>query len=254
MKTSTNKVFNIAIDGPSAAGKTTLAKALAIKLDFIYLDTGSLYRALAYHILQEEKMYEEIINSYENGDEWSQKIEKLILDQIEQDRLAKILNTMNLKIEYKDGQQKLFLKDVEISPFIRHEIIAKAASDYSALPLVREHLLAMQRQKASEASCILDGRDIGSFVLPKADLKLFLDAAHETRANRRYLEILQREGVADYQKIANSMKIRDENDRKRKISPLIQAEDAILIDSTNLSAAEVLNETIRLYEEKRSSL
>ena len=210
--------MKIALDGPSGAGKSTVAKALAKRLGIIYVDTGALDRTIALH-MNENGMSEtaDIINA---------------LDKCE------------VGLKYIDGQQRVFLGDRDVSEDIRKPEISMGASKVSAIPEVREHLFNVQKKMAEENDVIMDGRDIGTVVLPDADVKIFLTASAEERANRRYKELALKPDCPSYDEILKDIIERDYNDMNRPIAPLKQADDAVLVDSTTLSLEQVV-ETIK---------
>ncbi len=218
--------MQIALDGPAGAGKSTVAKAIAKKLDIMYLDTGAMYRAVALHML-------------DNG---------ITVDQIEAVKNA--LNTIDLQVKYEDGTQKMYLAGEDVSLRIRENAVSKAASDFSALHPVRLFLVKMQQETAQKNNCILDGRDIGTFVLPDADFKFFLTATSAERAKRRAKELAEKGQVVDVNKIQAEIEQRDYNDSHREFAPLKQAEDAVLIDSTNMTVDEVINFVVGVIEGK----
>ena len=208
--------MQIALDGPAGAGKSTVAKALAKKLDIMYLDTGAMYRAVALHML-------------DNG---------ITLDQI--DKVEEALNNIDLVVKYEDGAQKMYLAGEDVSLRIRENAVSKAASDFSALQTVRVFLVKMQQETAAKNDCILDGRDIGTFVLPNADFKFFLTADSSERAKRRAKELAEKGQIVDVNQIQKEIEQRDYNDSHREFAPLKQAEDAILVDSTFMTVDEVI--------------
>ncbi|MGE5493866.1 MAG: (d)CMP kinase [Burkholderiales bacterium] len=209
--------INIAIDGPSGAGKSTLAKAVAKALGIYYLDTGAMYRAVAYAAI---KQGVDISNPGE--------VEELT---------AKV----DLVTEYENGEQKVLLFGEDVMPYIRTPEISRAASDISAYPCVRHKLVEMQREVAKKYDVVLDGRDIGTYVLPDAKYKFFLTADIEERAKRRYLENKNKGIDKEYAEVLSEMEQRDKNDSSRSLAPLKKADDAVLIDTTNMSAREVLD-------------
>ena len=201
--------YSIAIDGPSGAGKSTMAKMLAKRLGFIYVDTGALYRAIALFVLRQGDVP---VN------------EAVVADFFP-----------NIRISFThtgDGAQQVFLNDEDVSLSIREHIVSKAASDLSAFPSVRAFLLDLQRSFALTHSVVMDGRDIGTVVLPTADVKIFLTASLEDRAGRRYAELLARGSDLSFEQVFSDMKLRDANDSNRAAAPLKQAEDAVLMDTT----------------------
>lgn len=209
-------MINIAIDGPSGAGKSTLARAVARQLGIHYLDTGSMYRAVAYAAVK---------NSTDISS--AQQVKELI------DRI-------NLRTVYVGEEQVNLLDNINVMPYIRTPEISKAASDISAYPCVRVKLVAMQREVAKKYDVVLDGRDIGTYVLPEAKYKFFITADAQERARRRYAEMLEKGMNADFPKVLDDMKARDYNDSNRSLAPLKQADDAVLIDTTRMGIDEVL--------------
>ncbi|MCR5305722.1 MAG: (d)CMP kinase [Oscillospiraceae bacterium] len=202
------QAINIAVDGPSGAGKSTLARRLAAKLGYIYVDTGAMYRAIAYHTLRCHAEDEAAV--------------------------MELLPVIHVTLKYSDGVQRVLLNGEDVSEVIRTPEVSMAASRVSAIPAVREHLLGMQRQLAAEQSVVMDGRDIGTVVLPDAQVKIFLTASAEKRAERRFLELEQKQpGVQTYEEVLADVIRRDKQDTEREIAPLRQAEDAVLVDTTN---------------------
>jgi cytidylate kinase len=210
------KRINIAIDGPSGAGKSTLARSVARALGIHYLDTGAMYRAVAY--------------AAASGG----------ADITDPEQVADIAENVDLRVVYEDGEQRVLLDGNDVMPFIRTPEISKAASDISAYPCVRLKLVEMQREVARSFDVVLDGRDIGTFVLPDAEYKFFLTADIHERAKRRYLEHKKKRIEKPYDEVLSEMKSRDENDSKRSLAPLKKAEDAMLIDTTEMTAEDVL--------------
>lgn len=205
-------MINVAIDGPAGAGKSSIAKATAAEIGFIYVDTGALYRSVALFAL-------------ENG--------------LDSDDLVKSLDKINVSLEFIDGSQHVILNGADVSDKIRTAEVSMNASKVSAIPAVREFLFGLQKKIAAENNIIMDGRDIGTVVLPDADLKVFLTASAEERANRRFKEMTD-PGIT-YEQVLEDIKQRDYNDMHRDISPLKQAEDAVLLDTTGMTVEEVKN-------------
>lgn len=220
------KMINVAIDGPAGAGKSTIARAAAEKLGFIYVDTGALYRAVALFVLQRG------------------------IDPEDTNRVISVLPMVEVELKYVDGEQRVYLCGENVSRVIRTPEVSKAASVVSAIPKVRELLFRLQQDTASYNNVIMDGRDIGTVVLPKAQVKIFLTASAEERANRRYKELVEKGQNVNYDEILADIKQRDENDMNRAIAPLKQAKDAILIDNTDLSLEESVNAIIEAVENK----
>lgn len=209
--------INIAIDGPSGSGKSTIARALAHDYQILYLDTGAMYRACALFVL-------------EHG-----------VDINNETAVYDLLLGVKLDIDYKDGEQRTLLDGVDVSSEIRRPPISMAASTVSKYRSVRYHLTLKQREIAGRKSCVLDGRDIGTFVLPEADFKFFLTAKPEVRARRRYEELTQKGYTVDFDKLLSEIQSRDEQDSTRDFAPLKKADDAIEIDTSDMTIEEVLS-------------
>lgn len=208
--------FTIAIDGPAAAGKTTNSKAIAERLGIQYIDTGAIYRTIGLAAI---------------------RAEKILLPADQSDITQEWLDTLKIEIQNQDNEQRMILNGEDVSNFLRTERISMAASDCSALPIVRKHLLKIQRDLAESKSSIMEGRDIGTVVLPDATVKIFLTASPESRTIRRLLQLGLPHG--EYHSMLSSINKRDKQDMNRKEAPLRKAEDAILIDSTNMTLQEV---------------
>jgi cytidylate kinase len=219
--------FSIAIDGPAGAGKSTIAKKIAKKLDFIYVDTGAMYRALALYFIR---------NKISSNDK----------EQIE-----KACDRVDVTIEYKDGEQQVLLNGENVSGLIRTEEVGNMASASSVYPVVRLKLVELQRSLASKANVVMDGREIGTFVLPEANLKIYLTASSEERARRRFLELKEKGIAADLVEIENDIIERDSRDMNRKFAPLKQADDAIVLDSSNMAIDEVVDTIIKHFNKIR---
>lgn len=216
--------YNIAIDGPASAGKSTLAKALAKKLNYVYADTGSMYRAISVYVNE---------NNIDCKDD------------------LKVINSLNnicISLKYFEGNQRVILNDNDITGKLREEEIGKVASIVAAIPEVRKKLVSIQREIAENENVVMDGRDIGSVVLPNANLKIYLDASAEVRAKRRVLELEQKGIESNYEEIYNDIIMRDHRDMTRETSPLKVAQGAVVIDSSNLSEEDVLNSIISLIK------
>lgn len=214
--------YSIAIDGPAGAGKSTIAKSIAKKLGYIYVDTGAMYRAMALYIIRKSIQAEE-----------SEKISLACKDA-------------DITIEYKDGEQIVILNGENVNPYIRAEEVGKMASASSVNKDVRLKLVELQRELAKKADVIMDGRDIGTYVLPKADVKVFLTASTEVRAKRRYDELVQKGQTCNIEEIERDIIERDRRDSTREFAPLKQAEDAILVDSSDMTVEEVIDTIINL--------
>ncbi len=219
--------FNIAIDGPAGAGKSTIAKELAKDLSFLYVDTGAMYRAIAYDILAQGIAVEE------------------------EDAVSAACGKLQVSLAYEGGVQKVFVNGIDVSDEIRREEVGNAASVVSTYPAVREALLSLQREIAAEQNVVMDGRDIGTCILPDAQLKIFLTASVKTRARRRYLELSERGETPDPARIERDIEERDARDMQRTVAPLRAAEDAITIDSSDLTIEQVVAVIERLYEERK---
>ena len=217
---------NIAIDGPAGAGKSTIAKRVAKELSFIYVDTGAMYRAVALYL------------------------QKKGIDGTDSQAVADHCQEAEVSIRYEDGEQLVILNGENVNACIRTEEVGNMASKTSANPAVRAHLLNLQRNLAEKNTVVMDGRDIGTIVLPDAQVKIFLTASVETRANRRYEEYLAKGEKADLEDIKKDIEIRDHQDMTREISPLRQAEDAVLVDSSNMNIEEVVAAILGIYRDK----
>ena len=219
---------SIAIDGPAGAGKSSIAKALSKRLGYIYIDTGSMYRAVALFFLDEG------------------------VKDSEDSRIESLLEKLDISIKYEDGTQKVFLNGVDVSDKLRLEQIGKLASKFSAIGSVREKLVALQRKLAKKENVVMDGRDIGTVVLPNADLKIYLSASSKVRAKRRYLELLEKGNTdLDINLIEDEIIKRDEADMNREISPLKQAEDAYYLDSSDMTLEEVVSKILSMVKEEK---
>ena len=220
---------SVAIDGPAGAGKSTLARALARELGYLYVDTGAIYRTVA-------------LRAREAG-----------ADPSDPEQVAPLLEDLNLRMDYGgDGVQRMYLSGRDVTEAIRENEISALASQVAALPAVREFLLDFQRKQAREHDVVMDGRDIGTVVLPQAGVKIFLTAAPEARARRRTAELLQRGQDADFDEILREIRQRDEQDENRPVAPLRQAEDAALLDTTNLDLKGSLEALLTLVRERLS--
>lgn len=216
--------YNVAIDGPAGAGKSTIAKLVAKEKGFVYVDTGAMYRGLAIHFLDK---------GIEAG---------------ETDKIIAACKDAEVTIKYENGQQQVYLNDKNITSRLRDEAVGSMASKSSAVPAVRAKLLELQQGLAREQDVIMDGRDIGTCVLPNADVKVFLTASVETRAKRRYDELVEKGVPCSLTEIAKDIKERDERDMTREIAPLKQAEDAVLVDSSEMTIEEVVEAIINLCD------
>ncbi|MDD4002778.1 MAG: (d)CMP kinase [Clostridia bacterium] len=216
------KNINIAVDGPAGAGKSTVSKIIAEKLGLMYLDTGAMYRAVAFKALEND------------------------IDPNDYNAVLKLLKNTKIDIKYIDGVQHIMLDGKDVSESVRRHKISQAASDISKIKEVRLMLVEIQREIARQNSVIMDGRDIGSFVLPNADYKFYITAIPEERAKRRLLDLREKGQDESFDEILKSIMIRDENDKNRDFAPLIKAEDAILIDTTNLNIEQVCEKVLSI--------
>ena len=214
-------MYSIAIDGPAGAGKSTIAKEIAGRLGFIYVDTGAMYRAMAIYFLRKGI----------RGDDC--------------ETIASLCPEIKVSIAYdEEGKQQVILNGENVTPYLREEEVGKMASVSSAIPAVRAALLDLQRNLAASSDVLMDGRDIGTHVLPDASLKIYLTASPEVRARRRYDELRQKGIDCDLHQIEEDIIQRDKQDMSREIAPLRQAEDAILVDSSDMSIEEVVDTII----------
>lgn len=207
---------NVAIDGPAGAGKSTIAKRVSAELSFIYVDTGAMYRAIALYLLKNEISPEDL------------------------DGVKHALNEIEIAIQYVDGVQHVLLNGEDVSGQIRTEEVGNMASKSSALPCVREKLLELQRKLAREHDVVMDGRDIGTNILPDAQLKIYLTASVDTRANRRYKELVEKGTDCDLEEIKKDIEQRDYQDMHRETAPLMQAADAVYLDSSDMTIDQVV--------------
>ena len=218
---------SVAIDGPAGAGKSTLARQAARELGFLYVDTGAIYRTVAL------------------------KTVRAGADPSDPAQVVPLLEGLDIRMDYgPDGAQRMFLEGEDVSSAIREHQISGLASKVSAIPEVRAFLLDFQRKLAREHDVLMDGRDIGTVVLPDADVKIFLTAAPESRARRRLLELEQKGQKTDFETILRDIVLRDEEDRNRPIAPLRQAEDAVLLDTTQLNLEQSLQALLSIIKEK----
>ena len=221
-----NKRLNIAIDGPAGAGKSTIAKMVSKKLNCIYVDTGAMYRAVALFFIK---------NGIASDDE---------------KRIAKEIENIQVDIQFEAGDQKVLLNGKDVTEEIRAERVGNWASEISKYTLVREYLVKMQREVATKQDVVMDGRDIGTVVLPQANVKIYLTASSKVRAMRRYNELTQKGVFCDIHDIEQGIMERDAQDMNREISPLRQVKDAILIDSSNMTIDEVVEKIVSLARER----
>lgn len=222
--------FKIAIDGPAGAGKSTIAKRAAAELGFLYVDTGAMYRAIALGLI------------------------RMKTDISSETALADALARIRVELGYEDGVQKVFLNGEDVSSLIRTEEVSNMASSAAAKPQVRAKLTQLQRGIAEKNDVLMDGRDIGTVILPDAQLKIYLTASVETRAQRRYKELCQKGETASLDEIAADIRERDYRDMHRETAPLRQAEDAVRIDSSDMTIGEVTERILSLAEERRQGI
>ena len=209
--------YNVAIDGPAGAGKSTVAKRVAKELGFVYVDTGAMYRALAVFFLKQGLKPEET------------------------EKIASACKEAVVTIGYEEGVQQVYLNGENVTSLLRTEEVGNMASVSSAIPEVRAQLLELQRELAKAQDVVMDGRDIGTNILPNADVKVYLTASVETRAKRRYLELTEKGVACNLNEIAHDIEERDTRDMNREIAPLKQAEDAVYVDSSDMSIDEVVS-------------
>lgn len=214
--------YNIAIDGPAGAGKSTIAKLVAKKRGYIYVDTGAMYRAMALYLLR-------------TG-----------VDISDRAAIAKACQNADISIAYQKGEQVVLLNGENVNAYLRTEEVGNMASVSSAVPEVRKKLVELQQALAAKEDVVMDGRDIGTVVLPNADVKVYLTASTHTRAMRRFLELQEKGQVADLEKIAADIADRDYRDMHRETSPLRQAEDAVLVDSSEMTIEQVVERILSL--------
>ena len=218
--------FNIAIDGPAGAGKSTIAKQLAKKLGYLYVDTGAMYRAISLYLIRKNIAADDV------------------------DGIKSVLDDINIKLEYDNGTQVVMLNGENVNGLIRTEEVGAMTSASSKNACVREKLVELQRAIAAEKNVIMDGRDIGTCVLPNANLKIYLTASSKTRAERRWKEYQEKGIECDINKIEEDIIARDNQDMTREVSPLKQADDAVLVDSSDMTIDEVIDNIYNLANER----
>lgn len=221
---------SIAIDGPSGAGKSTLAKMMAEEMGFIYVDTGAMYRAIGLYMLQHGISLED------------------------KEGIVAALDDISIDIKYNDGVQCIFLNNMDVSGLIRTEEVSKSASLVSALPAVRQFLLGLQRSLAEKNNVIMDGRDIGTVILPDAPIKIFLTAGDTDRAHRRFKELSEKGQSVVYESVLENIRKRDMNDSQRAVAPLRPAPDAIILDTTGIGLTESARMLKEIIMEKMSNV
>ena len=221
-----NNIINVAIDGPAGAGKSTVSRAAAKALGYIYVDTGALYRAVG-------------VNALRKG-----------IDTKDKHAVAASLADITVDLVFENGEQKVLLNGENVSAEIRTPPASMAASDVSAVPEVRAFLFDLQRDIAKRNNCFMDGRDIGTVVLPDAQVKIFLTASPEERAMRRYKELIEKGSQVEYKEVLEDLVQRDYNDSHREIAPLKPAEDGVVLDTTGMNLEESINAIIEIVKEK----
>lgn len=219
-------MFKIAIDGPSGAGKSTVAKALARELSCVYVDTGAMYRTIGLYV------------------------SRLGIDKNDSEAIINCLKDIKLDIVYKDGAQRMYLGDEDVSDLIRTQEISMYASKVSAIGEVRSFLIDLQRDFAKHSSVVMDGRDIGTVIFPDADVKIFLISSPESRARRRFKELSEKGENVNYEKILAETIERDTNDSTRAIAPAVAAPDAVILDNSELDIKETLDAALNIVREK----
>lgn len=219
-------MVNIAIDGPAGAGKSTIAKRIAKELSFIYVDTGAMYRAMALYL-------------YRNG-----------IDAQDAERIAGVCGGAKISIEYRNGEQVVLLDGENVNPYLRTQEVSDMASKSSTVPQVRERLMQLQKELAAAQNVVMDGRDIGTVVLPDAQVKIYLTASVEVRAKRRYLELLEKGENPVLEKISEEIRERDHRDMTRETAPLRQADDAFLVDTSDMTIEEVTAHILTIVESR----
>lgn len=220
--------YSIAVDGPAGAGKSTIAKKIAKDIDFIYVDTGAMYRAIALYFLRKG------------------------IDGHDVEKITSECPNIRVTLGYDDqGMQQVFLNEENVTPYLRTEEVGRMASLTSAIPAVREALLDLQRNMAKTSNILMDGRDIGTNVLPDASLKIYLTASSAVRADRRYRELREKGVECDLHQIEKDIIDRDRQDMSREIAPLRQAEDAVLVDSSEMTIDQVVSTVIAEFEKRK---
>ena len=222
--------INIAIDGPAGAGKSTIAKSVAKEFGFIYVDTGALYRAIAYYVLAQGR------------------------DVNNAEAVEKLLQNIVPELKYIDGVQHVFVNGEDVSDKIRTPEVSKGASEVSVIPRVRDFLFSLQQKIAAENNVVMDGRDIGTVVLPNADVKIYLTASAEERAKRRHKELTEKGEHVSFEEVLEDVNKRDYADMHREIAPLRQAEDAVLCDTTNVDLQGAIDMLVNIINEKLGGL
>ena len=220
--------MNIAIDGPAGAGKSSIAKLVAKRMNYVYVDTGAMFRTMAYYFMNEN------------------------MDVAKEEAVTENCDKIDISIQYQEGEQHIFLNGTDVSSEIRREEVGKAASVIAKYPAVRTKLLNLQREIAAKNDVIMDGRDIGTVVLPQAECKVYLTASSRERARRRCKELQEKGEVCDLNEIEKDIIARDEQDMSREIAPLKQAEDATLVDSSDMTIEQVVSCILEIYHSRVS--
>ena len=215
--------YSVAIDGPAGAGKSTIAKLISKQMGYIYVDTGAMYRAMAVYFNQNN------------------------IDPADEAAINAAVDNVKITIEYKDGEQQVILNGENVTSLLRTEATGNMASKTSKYKAVRSKLVDLQRELAAAENVVMDGRDIGTTILPDADVKIYLTASSLTRAKRRYLELQEKGTVCDLDNIQKDIEERDQRDMNREISPLRQAEDAVLVDSSDLTIEQVVDRILEIF-------
>jgi cytidylate kinase len=223
-------MIRIAIDGPSGAGKSTIAKGVAKQLGIIYVDTGALYRTVGYYVRQKN------------------------VDPKNAEAVAALLPDISVEVKYENGAQHVYLNGEDLGDRIRTPEMSMYASAVSAIPKVREFLLNTQKDIARKNSVIMDGRDIGTVILPDADVKIFMFASNEARAKRRYRELTAKGVEVRYEDVLNEMIERDNNDKNRDVAPAVPAADAIMLDNSDMSVDENIDAVLNIIKEKGKNI
>jgi len=223
-------MINIAIDGPSGAGKSSLAKALSAKLGYIYVDTGALYRSVGLYVRTKN------------------------IDPHDENAVKAVLGEINLELRFENGSQSVYLNGENVNGKIRTPEMSMYASAVSALPSVRAFLLDLQKDIARKNNVIMDGRDIGTVILPNAQVKIFLTASDEKRAKRRYDELIAKGESVTYEKVYEELVQRDKNDSTRKTAPAVKAPDAVLLDNGGLNLEETVNEALEIIRNAQCAM
>jgi cytidylate kinase len=225
-----NKTIKVAIDGPVGAGKSTVAKMIAKKMNIIYVDTGAMYRTVGLYAIRKG------------------------VPTTDAESLKSLINEVDIDVEIKNGEQLIYLNKEDVTGLIRTPEISMAASNVSAVPEVRVKLVDMQRKLAESKSVIMDGRDIGTVILPDAEVKIFLTASPEARAKRRYDELISKGKDVTYEEVYDAMVERDHNDTNRTIAPCVPAEDAIILDNSDFDPSETAREVVRIIRDKQKAI